>query len=151
MQLRTSLGKSKPTLPDLHELERAKRLVEQELAKQMEGERRNADRYKAENEEDGDLWVVDEGKEEEVKEDAEDWTGLSPEKLDEVREQKQAEQRMQMEEMEDEMQQTRDQTQLDRDPTEREEMRKGKRHGMAKQLRDLETELDEVREQKQDK
>ena len=40
--------KNEPTPPDLHELERAKRLVEQEMAKQMEDERRNMERDRAE-------------------------------------------------------------------------------------------------------
>ena len=124
--------------------------MEKELTKQLEDERRNADQYKAENEEEGDLWVIDEDKEEEVGEDAEVWTVLSPEKLDEVREQELAKQ---LEEMEDELQPTKDQkrrlevilqtrrTQFERDLAAREEVRKKKRRGMAKQLRDLETEL----------
>ena len=74
------------------------------LESKLEDERRHADQYKAENEEDGDLWVVDEDKEEEVGEDAEDWNVLSPEKLDEVCEQKQAEQQTQLEEMDKELQ-----------------------------------------------
>ena len=49
-----------------------------ELLLQLEEERRHADQYEAENEEDEDLWVVDEGKEEEVGEDADDWNVLPP-------------------------------------------------------------------------
>ena len=43
-----------------------------ELLLQLEDKRRHADQYKAENEEDEDLWVFDEEKEEEVGEDADD-------------------------------------------------------------------------------
>ena len=58
----------------------------------------------------------------------------------------------QLEELEDDLQQTKDQkmrlevnrqakkTQLERNRTAKEEVRKGKRRGMAKKLRDLETE-----------
>ena len=84
----------------LEEVEKAKDAT-LALESKLEDKRRHSDQYKAENEEDGDLWVVDEDTEEEVGEDAEDWNLLSPEKLDEVREQKQAEQQTQLEEMED--------------------------------------------------
>ena len=67
---------------------------------------------------------------------------------------------MQLEEMEDELQQTKDQkmrleermqtrkTQFERDLAAKEEVCEEKRRGMAKQLRDLETEVDEEREHK---
>ena len=74
-----------------------------------------------------------------------------------------AEQRRQLEEMEDELQPTEDQkrrlevnlrtrkTQVEKDLAAKEEVREEKRHGMAKQLRDIETEMEEEREQKQAK
>ena len=81
--------------------------------------------------------------------------------LRKILEQELAEQRTQLEEMEDELQQTKDQkirlevnmqtrkTHFERDLAAKEKVREERRRGIAKQLRDLETELDEEREQKQ--
>ena len=80
-----------------------------EAEEKTRDEQEEVERDKAETEEDEDLCVIGEDKEEEVGEDAKDWNVLPPEKLDEVREQKQADQRTQLEEMEDELQQTEDQ------------------------------------------
>ena len=172
LYLRTPCGKNEPTLTDLHNLERAKRLVEQELAKQLEEERRNEDQNK-------DLYELKKKKakmqgdmikddntarsstmDKERKEKRHRMTKQPRDieiKLDEVREQKQAEQQTQLEEMEEELQQIKDQkvqtrkTQFERDLAAKEKLREGKRHVIAKQLRDNETELDEERKQKQAK
>ena len=81
--------------------------------------------------------------------------------LRKILEQELAEQRTQLEEMEDKLQQTEDQkmrlevnrqawkTQFERDLAAKEEAREEKRRGMAKQLRDVKTELNEERKPKQ--